>query len=65
MVKKTDDDTPYSAKYYSSIDKTANAFFLGTYQIPYDFALNSIQLNYGKHRRCRMVGDLVIKLYLV
>ncbi len=42
-----------------------NALLLGTYQIPKSFIKKSNETNYGVHRRFRLEGELVVKLYLV
>jgi hypothetical protein len=41
------------------------ALFLGTYDIPKAFIKKSCAINYGAHRRFRLVGEMVIKVYLV
>jgi hypothetical protein len=41
------------------------ALFLGTYDIPKAFINKSCAINYGVHRRFRLVGEMVIKVYLV
>ena len=56
---------PIKKNYYSPIVDMDKALFLGTYDIPKAFINKSCEINYGAHRRFRLVGEMVIKVYLV
>ena len=56
---------PANSSYYSAMTNTDNALFIGTYQVPKLFVKKSNEFNYGSHRRFRLQGEIVIKLYVV